>query len=336
MSKYNKKSNSKNQHQPHYVQQRLSFQQAKNISNTKKRIREGELTNDDLYKQLRNINNNTNPNLLTTFTFLPNNFKRVNNSKELNNDKIKENNGNEIKQNFDKSFYKSINNNINKNINNNVKYTFNKDKFNDISNTDYHGFINTGSICYICSTLAILSNIPSFYEKLNTNSDDCIIRELSLRIKDSKEGNKNADIKLFHFLFSRKYSNFSNGQQDAHEFYLSLIDHLSKNNSELSNLFKFHIRCKIRCKKCYNYVLKDEECCYLGLNLVDYLFTLDELISNYFVPSDIEYECLICGNKTSEMSLKFIDFPKVLVISLNVYFIFVFRDLGKIQNQIKL
>lgn len=220
MNKCNRKLNSKNRNQPHYVQQYLNFQQAKNISNTKKRIREGELTDDDLYKQLRNINNNTMPNLLTTYTFIPNKLKIINNRKELNNDKIKENKENKIKQSFDKNFYNKINSN--------VKYTFNNDKFNDINNTNYHGFINTGSICYICSTLAMLSNIPSFYEKLNTNSDDSIIRELSLRIKDSKEGNKNADIKLFHFLFSRKYSSFLNGQQDAHEFYLSLIDHLSK------------------------------------------------------------------------------------------------------------
>ena len=202
------------------------------------------------------------------------------------------------------------------------------------------GFKNTGNTCYMNACLKILSALKPFSWGLRHCADiptDSMAQALLLVIVRSAAEFGSVDAARLKQILGGRFRNSS--QQDAHEFLIAVLDLVEEELATTKVPLVPHPRCpvatnfslKLRqtrtCTCCKQQSSVAEQCRDLKLDIPvpdvaqfggpsSKPPSVEQLLSLFFQPQEVEYTCESCGSTASTCSRRITSLPRVLLLQV--------------------
>ncbi|XP_045925927.1 ubiquitin carboxyl-terminal hydrolase 37-like isoform X2 [Micropterus dolomieu] len=203
------------------------------------------------------------------------------------------------------------------------------------------GFPNPAQICYLNSCLQSLLTLENFVKAFSCQEQVwSLIPEASLlRLFMDIRGSQLSNDTLYKIrlliafkeavsLWAPEFQDLH--QKDAHEFLTSVLDQmrclspqLQMRAASMGRVYScpvednmvFKIQKTRTCKSCGVGSTKEEEFTNLSLDLVAEHGTVEQMLQDYLMETELEYNCE-CGATKSGLCLSFVTLPRVLVLHL--------------------
>ncbi|XP_053189580.1 ubiquitin carboxyl-terminal hydrolase 37-like [Scomber japonicus] len=205
---------------------------------------------------------------------------------------------------------------------------------------EWFGFRNPGNLCYVNSSLQSLITLKGFINDIIMQvevwkgiAEAQLIRafiNILILHRSTDAERKCQAVYVFKCILSKKNPEFQNqGQKDAHEFIVTVLDQLRnlapllrqeaalvgrKYRCPVEEHFIFKMESTRTCKGCGAQSSRDEEFSNLSLNLVPGA-SVQDVLQNYLKETDIDFNCG-CGAKRSGQQSSFATLPKILMLHL--------------------
>lgn len=214
---------------------------------------------------------------------------------------------------------------------------------------DEKPILNTGNHCFANAVIQVIISIPEFVEFYKTYSHNKHTSKKIQQIILDYEGTSSNDIydpqRLFQKLFLTN-NIFDGNQQDAHEFFIQLIEQLYldlggdikpitsietfkkvKKNNFIADIFYGLLISEIICNSCHEKSIGYVETYNLSLPVFS---NIDESLKECFRSEHIERTC-DCGVKIASKQISFVIYPNVLILHISRFNNNKTKDITEIQ-----
>lgn len=194
---------------------------------------------------------------------------------------------------------------------------------------------NSGNTCFANATMQVILSIPQlvdFYlEYTGNETTSIVLKEFILQYQNTEKNDSMETHHLYSNLLSQK-NIFDGNQQDAHEFFIQLIEQLYldlggdikpitteyafmnvKMNNFIMNMFYGLMRSDIICCKCRIRSIMFEEISTLSLAVFS---SLNDSLKDFFKIETIERNCK-CGCVESKKTKFLTNHPDILTIHIS-------------------